>query len=228
MQPSEPITRIVRQKTQSASDLGRDQSGAAGGFGSISRRFHPSLESGDRHRVCSPFSLFVRPPHRSLGPFLNTLACLFLLLGATAFLPANWFSLPAWRVALTNDFGIPLGGMVSPQPWMSLDSFILLIAGATWVYYLSSFEASLREVRLAIRLFAVEHGRARAFLSGSALATNRAAFLAQRSWVWPIPKSQPNRRLVWHLHHCGARLPARRLPARPQALDLLGAVSRRS
>jgi hypothetical protein len=45
--------------------------------------------------------------------------------------------------------------MVSPQPWMSLDSFILLIAGATWVYYLSSFEASLREVRLAIRLFAV-------------------------------------------------------------------------
>src|SRR6476661_8848067 len=61
--------------------------------------------------------LFVRPPHRSLGPFLNTLACLFLLLGATAFLPANWFSLPAWRVALTNGFGIPLGGMVSPQPW---------------------------------------------------------------------------------------------------------------
>ena len=82
---------------------------------------------GSTHRWCQAIViglfailLFVRPPNRSLGPFLNTLACLFLLLGATAFLPANWFSLPAWRVALTNDFGIPLGGMLSPQPWISL------------------------------------------------------------------------------------------------------------
>src|SRR5262245_58058421 len=37
---------------------------------------------------------------------------------------------------------------------MSLDSFILLSAGVVWVYYLSAFEASLREVRLAVRLFA--------------------------------------------------------------------------
>jgi O-antigen ligase len=98
--------------------------------------------------------LFVSPPRHSLGPFLNTLACLFLLLGTTAFLPAHWFSLPAWRVALTSDFGVPLGSMVSAQPWMSLDSFVLLIAGLVWIYYLSSFDASLRGVRLAMSVFA--------------------------------------------------------------------------
>lgn len=117
---------------------------------------------GSTHRwsqaiVIALFALlvFARPPRYSPGPFLNTLALLFLLLGATAFLPANWFSLPAWRLALTNDFGVPFSPTVSAQPWISLDSFFLLIAGLVWVYYVSSFEASFREVRLAIRLFAL-------------------------------------------------------------------------
>ena len=46
--------------------------------------------------------LIVRPPRHSLGPVLNTLAALFILLAATAFLPAQWFSIPGWRVAFTQ------------------------------------------------------------------------------------------------------------------------------
>ncbi|MEO7167095.1 MAG: O-antigen ligase family protein [Chthoniobacterales bacterium] len=106
--------------------------------------------------VCGGFALLLlaRPPRFSLGPFLNTLALLFLALAAVAFLPAAWFYLPEWRVALTKDFGLFLPSTVSPQPWLTLDSFILLIAGLSWIYYVATLDANLRDIRLAARVFA--------------------------------------------------------------------------
>lgn len=97
--------------------------------------------------------LLARPPRLSLGPALNLTALLFLALAAAAFLPGHWFAQPAWRVALTKDFGVHLADTVSAQPWMTLDSYLLLLAGFSWLYYLTSLELHLRDVRLAARVF---------------------------------------------------------------------------
>ncbi len=97
--------------------------------------------------------LIARPPRLSLGPVLNTLALLFLALAATAFLPANWFHTPAWRVALTHDLGVSLASTLSPQPWLSLDCYVTLLAGFAWIYYVATLEADLRDIRMSARIF---------------------------------------------------------------------------
>ncbi len=98
--------------------------------------------------------LLLHPPRLSLGPALNLLALAFIALAAVAFLPATWFHLPAWRISLTKDFGLQLPGTVSPQPWLSLDSGVTLVAGLAWTYYVLTLEADLRDMRRAGRLFA--------------------------------------------------------------------------
>lgn len=98
--------------------------------------------------------LLVAPPRSSLGPVLNTIAVLFLALAAVAFLPARWFFLPHWRVAATNDLGVQLAATVGPQPWLTLDCLLVLIAGLGWIYYVARFDLNLRDVRLAARFFA--------------------------------------------------------------------------
>ena len=98
--------------------------------------------------------LLARPPRHSLGPALNTLALLFLALAAVAFLPAGWFHTPAWRTALTNDFGVHLAPTLSVQPWLTLDCYATLLAGFAWIYYVATLEADLRDIRMAARVFA--------------------------------------------------------------------------
>ena len=117
-------------------------------FGGATQRWSEAV-------VIGAFSLLllVLPPRYSLGPVLSIVALLFLALAAAAFLPAHWFGMPDWRVALTKDLGIQLPDTVSPQPWLTLDSFFVLIAGLAWIYYLVTFDASLREIRVSARLF---------------------------------------------------------------------------
>jgi O-antigen ligase len=103
---------------------------------------------------CFALLLLARPPRFSLGPALNTLALLFVALAAVAFLPAHWFMAPDWRIALTNDFGVQLAPMVSPQPWLTLDCLFTLVAGVVWIYYVATLDADLRDIRLAARVFA--------------------------------------------------------------------------
>lgn len=98
--------------------------------------------------------LLVYPPRLSLGPVLNTLALLFLALAGVAFLPARWFVLPDWRVALTKDFSLQLPQTLSPQPWLTLDSLFTLIAGLAWIYYVAALHSDLRDVRRTARAFA--------------------------------------------------------------------------
>src|SRR5438552_10647086 len=79
--------------------------------------------------------LLIQPPKLSLGGTLNGILVALLACAATAFLPANWFLQPAWRTALTEDFGVALPGMLSPQPWISLGCFLSFLAGLSWLYY---------------------------------------------------------------------------------------------
>ncbi|MEO6871158.1 MAG: O-antigen ligase family protein [Chthoniobacterales bacterium] len=98
--------------------------------------------------------LLVRPPRFSLGPALNSCALLFLALAAVAFLPAGWFHTPAWRTALTKDFGVDLPPTLSVQPWLTLSCYATLLAGFAWLYYVTTLDADLRDIRLAGRAFA--------------------------------------------------------------------------
>jgi O-antigen ligase len=98
--------------------------------------------------------LLARPPRLSLGWPLNTLALLFLVLAATAFFPASWFRIPAWRMGLTNDLSVALPLTLSVQPWLSLDCSVTLMAGLAWIYYVTTLEADLHDIRRAARVFA--------------------------------------------------------------------------
>jgi tetratricopeptide (TPR) repeat protein len=61
---------------------------------------------------------------------------------------------PAWRTALVEDFGINLPGTLSPQPWISLGCFLSFLAGLSWLYYVSTLDLDLRDVRTQLRAFA--------------------------------------------------------------------------
>jgi O-antigen ligase len=98
--------------------------------------------------------LLANPPSFSLGRGLNLIVLGIVAGAATAFLPASWFLHPAWRLALENDFGISLPGTLSPQPWISVGCFVSFLAGLSWVYYVSTLDLELREVRQQLRLFA--------------------------------------------------------------------------
>jgi O-antigen ligase len=99
------------------------------------------------------FFLLLRPPRLSLGLASNTVFVLFAGVGAIAFLPARWFFLPAWRSILVGDFGTSLPQTASAQPWISLTCLLSLIAGASWLYLVSTQELDLRAVRFQLRLF---------------------------------------------------------------------------
>jgi O-antigen ligase len=98
--------------------------------------------------------LAVRPPRLSFGPATNGVLIALLLLVAIAFLPDRWFFMPAWRVALVNDFGIPLPSMITPQPWLTSGCLVSLIAGLSWLYLVATQELELRAVRSQLRFFA--------------------------------------------------------------------------
>src|SRR5437016_10491769 len=98
--------------------------------------------------------LLARPPRFSLGLPNNLVLLALVLLAGTAFLPANWFYQPNWRVTYINDFGIALPNTLSLQPWITGTSFISFLAGLTWLYVVCSERLGLREVRSALRLFA--------------------------------------------------------------------------
>ena len=93
-----------------------------------------------------PAALFVRLA-------LNTLALLFLAL-ATGFSPRALVSPPALADRPNERSRGALPATLSVQPWLTLDCCVTLIAGLAWIYYVTTLEAHLRDIRLAARVFA--------------------------------------------------------------------------
>jgi len=94
-------------------------------------------------------------PARSFGSKrLLLLFSTLLAVAGTAFLPASWFYHSNWRQTLVGGLGIPLAGMVSPQPWLSMDCIILLLAGILWISWLQAQSWSANEHRRMFKLFA--------------------------------------------------------------------------
>lgn len=55
--------------------------------------------------------------------------------GLTGLLPLSWFRTPDWRLTMQEDFGFVQQSTLSPQPWVTLEAWTLLIGGIIWVIF---------------------------------------------------------------------------------------------
>ena len=87
-------------------------------------------------------ALLLRPPTRSLGKWFDV--GLFGFLGSLlfAFLPMFYWKTPTWKTTAVDGFGIELPWILSVQPWMSFEAFLLAMAGFSWLYAASSWEVN--------------------------------------------------------------------------------------
>ena len=120
--------------------------------------------------------LLTTPPRASLGRAVNLILGALLALGLTAFLPARWFGVPAWRRAFSDDFGVGLPGTLSAQPWLSAESWLVFLAGVGWLYFMATIPWKPGERRRAGMVFA----------AGVAVLAGLFVILSKQGVVVPI------------------------------------------
>ncbi|MEO6784511.1 MAG: O-antigen ligase family protein, partial [Chthoniobacteraceae bacterium] len=98
--------------------------------------------------------LIIAPPRRSPGAVWWILFLVIFAISLTAFLPARWVGIPEWRRVLVSEFRVPLGGTLSPQPWLSLHAVCLLFSGLVFALYLATFMWGPHTRRQALRWYA--------------------------------------------------------------------------
>lgn len=78
-------------------------------------------------------------------PWIYGVAFALAAWGLTAWLPrfATLQRIPWWRDVITDDLGIPLAGTVAPQPWLSFEPVLLLVAGCLFAAHLGSLSFSM-------------------------------------------------------------------------------------
>lgn len=119
--------------------------------------------------------LFVRPMVRpAIVPLV--LVSLFCCLCLLAFLPQNYFPVPAWRSALGNLGTVPLADSVNPQPWLAWFWWWLL--AATCFVFVALLTTPLETKALALVL----HGAA-LFV---AVYASLSIFSVQTGWKYPL------------------------------------------
>lgn len=96
--------------------------------------------------------LLIFPPRYSLGRQFNLVFAALVCLVAADFLPVSWFAVPAWRVTAVQDYSFHLGPCLTPQPWVTAEAFVLLVAGLSWCYIVS-VGASKWDSRAALPIF---------------------------------------------------------------------------
>ncbi len=96
------------------------------------------------------------PPVRRVPFKVTTLPLLgFVLLSLACFLPQSDSSLPEWRRLLTKNYDIHLSSLRTPQPWISLESWMLMAIGCLWLFYCLGRRFSSAERRFYLRAFCV-------------------------------------------------------------------------
>lgn len=78
------------------------------------------------------------PPRHQFPTWMYLPAVATAILPLLAFLPAGWFGQSPWRNVLTHDLSITLAGTLTPQPWLTLESWLLLLLGVSWLVYVTS------------------------------------------------------------------------------------------
>jgi hypothetical protein len=122
---------------------------------------------------------FLFPPSGVFPRLLLALFCILLLLGGTAFLPAEWLGV-AFREPF-HDHGIDLPWTLSPQPWWSLEDITLLFATLLWAW--NCFEAKLsieqREFLITAYLFVMGFIAIDTIVRGTSIGQNLPSFLRE-------------------------------------------------
>lgn len=98
-------------------------------------------------------SLVFRPPTASIPALIWIPAAGVALLALGGLLPQSWSASPSWRVALGDDYGIPVGSLRSPQPWITVEGWTLLVLGILWLVSCVGQQAGTRERRFAMQYF---------------------------------------------------------------------------
>lgn len=88
-------------------------------------------------------ALYLVPPKTGLGKLgdFGVLGLLLVLL--FAFLPQFYWPTADWRVVAGESLGIDLPGVLSVQPWISFEAWLLLLAGVAWLYVALQFPINL-------------------------------------------------------------------------------------
>ncbi len=96
--------------------------------------------------------VFLYPPRTWGQPLFAGVMLFFIALAVPSFLPAAWFAVPLWRQEFLRA-GIQAGSLLSPQPWISFECVVLLLAGILWIYWLTLQEWTPGERRWMTGVF---------------------------------------------------------------------------
>jgi tetratricopeptide (TPR) repeat protein len=90
----------------------------------------------------SGLALWLRPPERGLGKWLDLGVFGVLASLLCAFVPLFYWQQPAWRTTALETFGLDLPWSLSVQPWLSLEAYLLALAGFSWLYVASGWQVN--------------------------------------------------------------------------------------
>ena len=165
--------------------------------------------------------LAARPPRVSLGRAIEGVLIALLACAATAFLPAAWLGVPSWRQVATHDLGLNLGPLITPQPWLTLESLIIFAGGLCWLYYVCAEalgsghpiqRASKRRPRPLVSTGSTHRQNLSFFCAGIGLFAAISLFLYFTKTPWPFRDAHylfgpfPNRNQTGNLLAIGAIL----------------------
>lgn len=125
--------------------------------------------------------LMAAPPNQRLPRAL--LAALFAVVLAPllSFLPASWLGpMPEWRRHLSEDWGIVMPGTGTPQPFVTLEAWLLVAAGIAWLAWCASRGSTLEDRRAVLQSLALGLG-----LFGILTLLNKAGMIHVQWWTFP-------------------------------------------
>jgi len=105
--------------------------------------------------VLIALNLAIAPPRLPVPRAITWPLMLFALLSIGSFLPLRESAVPWWRKTFEQDFGVSLGGLRSPQPWVSLETWIVIAIGLIWVWHCLGRGFNESERRWLVRMLAL-------------------------------------------------------------------------
>ncbi len=84
-------------------------------------------------------ALVFQPPRQSPGKWVDIGILGFLGSLLFAFIPLFYWSTPGWREAAVSAFGIDLPSILSVQPRISFEAWLMVVAGFAWFYAASGW-----------------------------------------------------------------------------------------
>ena len=91
-----------------------------------------------------------------LSPISFIFLSLFIIFSGSAWLPFSLFSeTPWWQILLEEKLGFEWGIFRTPQPWLSLEAYILLLGSIFWFIFLASHHWTHTQQYLLLGFFSI-------------------------------------------------------------------------